>query len=246
LNVIWILLSHQQSSKKRKLKEDEKEETSSISVGVHCVGYRSAVDVDYVEHRYYDLACWNINTNQSIISRVTERHRSLLDFTTELQQKLPILRKTIFPGKQLGGKDKHYYASRFRDIKKYFETISHPDYFTVQNDTDFQTFFKLTNFKTNDFQDEQQNELLFRALESYCDSKMDEDEINYQSCKRKGERLGIDNVFIEMLKIIAIATKGKNAILQLNQIPNHISYTTMQNKFKNEKEKKLQIKSFPQ
>jgi len=67
--------------------QDKDSDVKPIAAGVTLVSYKLAWGPDHVEHRYYDLACWNIKPKDSVITNVTFRHRQLINLNNSMKKK---------------------------------------------------------------------------------------------------------------------------------------------------------------
>jgi len=225
--------NEEEEAKDENADNKNEDDDKPIASGAHCVGYRNGIGPDRTEHRFYDLACWSIKPKGSMIVRVTQRHRVLLDHATILKKKIPNMPEEIFPKKKMGGKDKNYYKQRYQQIRQYYINISKSN--EVTNSDDFLVFFRLKeDDKLAAF-----NEVFFSALEAVCEQSG----ISWESCKRKAERLGLDVEPVEMLKVVAVAKIGRDASYRVrqevaNKTPNFVP-APAKNKFINVAETKL-------
>jgi len=89
-----------ESANEEKGLADKLDDVKPIAAGATLVSYKLAWGPDRVEHRYYDMACWNVKPKNSVIVNVTFRHRQLLGFFNSIKKKIPAANAAPFPQKK--------------------------------------------------------------------------------------------------------------------------------------------------
>jgi hypothetical protein len=182
--------------------EDKEEGVPPLASGVVLCGYKHGWGPDRAYHRYYDLAVFAIKAQDSVVDKVTYRHRQLQTFAARLRKKLgEAMPACAFPGKKITKKDVKFYKARFDQMLIWFNMMSDTE--AVRMDEDWLKFFQLEF----DAARAERRELFFTALEAQCEK----DGINWESALKTAQRLGCDLQEVEMLKVVAIEKVGRDA-----------------------------------
>jgi hypothetical protein len=196
-----ILPEEEKGPNEEKSLEDKANGIKPIAAGVLLVSYKCAWGPDRVEHRYFDLACWSVKPQDSVITNVTFRHRQLLNLFNSMKKRVPEVTEAPFPQKKwIGKKNYAYYADRYSQLQKYFDVVGKNQ--TVALDEEWLKFFKLQF----DPAAVERMETFKAALESICKNES----IDWEYAYGYAQRLGLDTSPVDLLKIVAVEKNWKN------------------------------------
>ena len=190
--------------------DEEKEEGGKPFVsGVTVIAYKTGRGPDNLDHRYYDIACWSLRAENSVIIKSVYRHTQLLAFTKKLKKEVKSTPNAPFPAKKLTTKrTPEFYKERMKQIHEYFETIV-----TSEDVTASDCFLENFNLKYN-AKKEFLRGIFFDALQQMCEST----NINWNAAQKRAEKVGVDLSEVEMLKVVAIEKLGKSATEKLRAV----------------------------
>jgi len=189
--------------------DDEKSEEKPFVSGVCVIAYKTARGPDNVDHRFYDIACWSLKTQDSVIIKNVSRHTQLLAFQKSLVKAVKTTPKAPFPAKQLTKKrTADFYKERMKAIHNYFEQV------IISNDvTESDIFLDYFGLKYDPKAEFLQG-IFFDAIQNMCEDM----NINWNAAQKRAEKVGVDMSQSEILKVVAIEKLGKDAVSKIRAV----------------------------